>query len=539
VLAAAAVVAVLLTNGGDTHPTPTAAGIAPVTRGPVQFYPLLSRAQWTSRPIPGPGTVVSLDLTLAPGAHAAVAFSATGPSVSFSRNAAGAWSYAAGPGEQNRALPSVPGWVGGGTRHVEAVLGMTTRVRVDGRLLASSAAQPAGDERVSLRAQRGSASAHDVLISAGSDRAALLLHRLTELHARLRPGDRLIGADRGDHLRLGSDWTSGFWAGALWQAAALQPKGGVFTRWALDATVAHFGLERALTHDQGFMYGQSSLAAWRARCRFRDSASRPRICQRLVHSVLTAADTLVALANTNPGAGTIPTNATSPNGESIIDSMMNLGILTWASRYTHRRAYARLASHQAHVVGSLLVRQDGSSYQAVHFDRQTGKIVFIGTHQGLSDSSTWARGEGWGLYGFAQTAMDLHDRSLLAIAQRMGQYISQHLPDDGVPRWDYAAGSHARVDVSAGTITAAGMFRLALACHRLRGVCADPSQWVTLGRTMLARSLAYASARPPLGFLGSQVLNARHHGCWCNGGELIFGLTYALEALNLERTVKS
>ncbi len=55
---------------------------------------------------------------------------------------------------------------------------------------------------------------------------------------------------------------------------------------------------------------------------------------------------------------------------------------------------------------------------------------------------------------------------------------------------------------------------------------------------MLAGSLAYASPRPPLGFLGSQVLDARHHRCWCNGGELIFGLTYALEALRLERTVK-
>ncbi len=151
---------------------------------------------------------------------------------------------------------------------------------------------------------------------------------------------------------------------------------------------------------------------------------RPPVCAALARSVLTAADTLVALANTNPGAGTIPTNATSPDGETIIDSMMNLEILTWASRYTHRRAYARLAIHQAHVIGSLLVRQDGSTYQAVHFDRDTGKIVFIGTHQGLSDTSTWSRGEGWGLYGFAQTAMDLHDRSLLAIAQRMARYVA-------------------------------------------------------------------------------------------------------------------
>jgi hypothetical protein len=35
------------------------------------------------------------------------------------------------------------------------------------------------------------------------------------------------------------------------------------------------------------------------------------------------------------------------------------------------------------------------------------------------------------------------------------------------------------------------------------------------------------------------VLNERGRGCWCNGGELIFGLTYALEALNLKRVTGS
>jgi hypothetical protein len=47
---------------------------------------------------------------------------------------------------------------------------------------------------------------------------------------------------------------------------------------------------------------------------------------------------------------------------------------------------------------------------------------------------------------------------------------------------------------------------------------------------MLAGVLQYASPQPPLGLLRGQVLNEHGHGCWCNGGELIFGLTYALEA---------
>ena len=537
VLAAAAVVAVLLAQGGGPRSTPTAADVTPAAGGPVQFQPRIALGRWTSQPLPGVRAEISFDLSLDPGARVAVGLGDGGPRITFSRSATGAWTYDAQG--TTHTLPPDPGWLDGTGRHLEAALGPQGRVSIDGRaLLRSDATRPA-DGRLSLRALRGSGEARAVLISSGTDRAALLLHRLTEIHARLVPGARLIGVDRADRLHLGSNWTSGFWPGALWQAAALYPRGGMFARWALAATVAHFGLERSPTHDQGFMYGQSSLAAWRALCRVRDPAQRPAVCPALEHSVLTAADTLVALAKTNRGAGTIPTNATSRDGETIIDSMMNLGILTWAARDTHQRAYARLAAHQAHVIGSLLVRRDGSTSQAVHFDRDTGEIVLIGTHQGLSDTSTWARGEGWGLYGFAQMAMALHDRSLLAIAQRMAQYVAQHLPDGGVPRWDYDAGANGQVDVSAGTITAAGLFRLALACRRLPGVCSDAGQWVSLGRTMLAASLAHASSDPPLGFLGAQVLNARHHGCWCNGNELIFGVTYALDALELEKTAGS
>lgn len=329
---------------------------------------------------------------------------------------------------------------------------------------------------------------------------------------------------------------SGFWPGALWQAGLLEPRGGLFARWARAATLAHLGHERAATHDQGFMYGESSLAAWRAQCRGQDQAAPSAVCGAFARSVLTAADTLVALARTNPVAGTIPTTGKSPLAETIIDSMMNLGILTWASRYTHRPEYARLAARHAHVVASLLVRPDGSTYQAVHFDRSAGAIVFLGTHQGLSDTSTWARGEGWGLYGFSETAAELGDRDLLRVALRIADYVARRVPATGVPLWDYDAAPGAPVDVSAATVTAAGMFHLAIACRRLPGVCSDRAQWVAEGRTLLDRALQYASVHPPLGLLGSQQLDLRRHTC-CNGGEIVFGLTYALEALRLEQTV--
>ena len=360
---------------------------------------------------------------------------------------------------------------------------------------------------------------------------ALLLHRLAELHARLRRGQFPIGADVHDHLHLSSTyWTSGFWPGALWQAAALGPAGGMFERWALAATLAHFGHERDDTHDVGFMYGQSSLAAWRVLC---PHSPRPSICTRLRRSALEAARELMALGASNRRAGTIPTNSVSPQADTIVDSMMNIAILPWASRVTGDPAYVRLASRHAHRVAELLVRRDGSTIQAVNFDRRSGRVVSFATHQGISKNSTWSRGQGWALYGFAQAAADLRDRGLLRVAERIANYVDHHLPAGGVPRWDYDAPAGAPVDVSAGVITAAGLEHLVQACRQLGGPCPASKRWASLSHRMLAAALGFVSDRPPLGLLRSQILNEHGHGCWCNGGELSFGLTYGLEALRL------
>ncbi len=384
----------------------------------------------------------------------------------------------------------------------------------------------------------GRASVSALIISAASDRAALLLHRVAELHARVPVGRFPLGATVGDRLEWGDRyWTSGFWPGALWQAAELAPSGSgraMFSRWAQAATAAHFGQERSPTHDVGFMYGESSLAAWRALCAAGargGAVGRGALCARLRRSVLSAADELVALEADNARAGTIPTSPTS--GDTIIDSMMNIAILPWASRVTGNPAYARVALRHAQVVAGLLVRGDGSTAQSVNFDRATGRVLHVSTHQGLSDTSTWSRGQGWAVYGFAQAAVDQHSPALLRVALRTAGYVAAHLPAGGIPRWDYDAPASAPVDVSAGMITAAGLMHLVAACHALPGVCAAPGQWTTLARRMLRASLGRAAGQPPLGLLRDQVLNERGQGCWCDGGELIFGLTYGLEADSL------
>ncbi len=127
--------------------------------------------------------------------------------------------------------------------------------------------------------------------------------------------------------------------------------------------------------------------------------------------------------------------------------------------------------------------------------------------------------------------MDLHSAALLRVALRTAGYVARRLPAGGIPLWDYDAPAGAPVDVSAGVITAAGLLHLASACRSFPGVCVRPGQWSALGRRMLAASLTRADGQPPLGLLPDQILDERT--CGCTGSELIFGLTYGLEAERL------
>ncbi len=518
--------------GGGSHHTAAAAQVDPLRLGSVR---VLAHADLRAggpagqpqlqRSLPA-RFAVSMDLALARGGTLELDLGSPGSSLSLRRGASGV--TVLHDGASTVALAPRTGWPSGDSRHIE----LTDRaLAIDGRGVALPKV-PASGAVLSLRATHGRARVSALIITDPRRRASLLLHRLAELHARVPAGAQLAGADKRDRLHYHSIWTGGFLAGALWQAASLAPQGGVFASWALAATIRHFGLEGTATHDVGFMYGQSSLTAWRRLCG-RGSTS-PGLCARLRSSVLAAAQELERLAAGNPGAGTIPTRPRGEVAQTLVDSMMNIAILPWAGRVTGNRSYVRLASHQAHVIGSLLVRPDGSTYQAVHFDRWTGRILFVGTHQGIADTSTWSRGQGWGLYGLAQAAQDLHDGALLATAQQLAGYASRQLPATGIPPWDYSAPTGRPVDVSAGVIQAAGFLHLVQACRTMPGTCGDTSSWAPLSRTLLTAALSRASARPPLGLLGSQVLDGRRRTC-CNGGELIFGLSYALEALVLER----
>lgn len=391
-----------------------------------------------------------------------------------------------------------------------------------------------------LLALPGTAPATEEGPTAYAAQASLLLERVESLSWSVSSGQFPVatGHDGTVHFVPGSDWTSGFWSGTLWRTYDLT--GGVRERQrAIAATVDHFGSERTKLHDLGFMYGESSVAGYRRLCGETPVEGTP--CASFRRSGLRAARTLLELSRTT-GQGIIPMSARDcsdcPRGETetIIDSMMNLPLLYWATSTSGNRSYRNLARRHASWVARHLFRPDGSTFQAGRYQRSSKRPqVRRHTHQGLNNRSVWARGQAWSIYGFADAGVAFRSKPYLEVAEKNAEYLAQRLPEGGVPPWDFRAGKDAPPDVSAGVIAAAGLLHLANACKRVSNGCASAGRWAPLARRILTGSLTHLQSTPTTGYLGGMVYRMRGRKSWERDAELVFGLNYALEAIRLTR----
>jgi unsaturated chondroitin disaccharide hydrolase len=150
-------------------------------------------------------------------------------------------------------------------------------------------------------------------------------------------------------------------------------------------------------------------------------------------------------------------------GRTIMDTMMNLDLLFWAGKETGDPRYAEIAAAHARATMTYHIRPDGSPSPGGDFDPETGAFLKQGTHQGLSATSCWSRGQAWGVYGFADCYRVTGDVVFLNTSRRLVEYLWKRLPADLIPFWDFDSPlipNDVR-DSSAASVLAVGLLNLA------------------------------------------------------------------------------
>ncbi len=155
----------------------------------------------------------------------------------------------------------------------------------------------------------------------------------------------------------------------------------------------------------------------------------------------------------------------------IIDNMMNLELLFEATRMSGDSSFYKTAVIHANTTIKNHFRDDYSSYHVLNYDATTGAVKQKRTAQGAADSSAWARGQAWGLYGYIATYRLTRDVRYLNTARNIASFMltNANLPKDKVPYWDFDAPDipNALRDASAAAITASALLELSQYVERV------------------------------------------------------------------------
>lgn len=249
-----------------------------------------------------------------------------------------------------------------------------------------------------------------------------------------------------------SGWTRGFWGGlnAMMYEYTKAPEYLACAKSIesqLDSVLRNNFLD--IHHDVGFQWHILSGALYRITG---DKNSRTRN--------LFAASTLAGRFNID-GSFITAWNGKDKQNWTIIDTLMNLPLLYWASREIGDDRYAKVAMAQADTALCDHLRDDGSVAHIVEHDRETGEVVKTFAGQGCAVGSSWSRGQSWAVYGLTLSYIHTGEERYLNGAKQVANYFIANCCDDWLPRIDFRAPAEpVYYDSTAGLIAACGMLEL-------------------------------------------------------------------------------
>lgn len=253
-----------------------------------------------------------------------------------------------------------------------------------------------------------------------------------------------------------NDWTTGFWTGEIWlayefcrderlrEAAEIQ----------IDSFAERIGKKIEVDHhDMGFLYSPSCVAGYKLIGSKEGKEAAIAAADQLITRYHPVGEFIQAWG---------PMDAPE-NYRLIIDCLLNLPLLYWASEETGDDRYREIAEKHIHTALANVVREDASTWHTFFFDMETGASDHGATCQGYMDGSAWARGQAWGLYGCALAYRYTKREEYITLFKRVTEYFMEHLPADMVPFWDlcFTDGDEQPRDSSSASIAACGMLEMA------------------------------------------------------------------------------
>lgn len=251
------------------------------------------------------------------------------------------------------------------------------------------------------------------------------------------------------------EWTTGFWTGELWL-------GYEYCKKKTFSDVANLQIDSFLNriekkidvnhHDMGFLYTPSCVAGYKIKNNETGKKAALLAADNLANRFQTKGQFLQAWGNLGD----------EDNYRLIIDCLLNVPLLFWATEVTGDKNYKQIAQAHIKTAMKVIIRDNDSTYHTFYFDKETGLPTKGVTRQGNRDGSAWSRGQAWGIYGSALAYRYLKDEEYLDIFKRLTSFFLENLPKNKIPYWDFdfKEGSDEPRDSSALAIAICGIFEM-------------------------------------------------------------------------------
>ena len=253
-------------------------------------------------------------------------------------------------------------------------------------------------------------------------------------------------------------WTNGFWGGIMWQLyhETGNQKYADIARHSEELLDTCFEQFYGLHHDLGFMWLPTAVADYRE-TGSADGRRRGLHAANLLAGRFNPVGRFIRAWNEHDNEDT--------TGWAIIDCMMNLNLLYWASEETKDPRFRQIAMMHADTAMASFIRPDGSTNHIVEFDPETGEKVCTYGGQGYENGSSWTRGQAWALYGFVLSYIHTGKQEYLDTAKRVAHSFLANIPDSGLILVDFRQPAEPYwEDSTAAAIASCGLIEIAGCC---------------------------------------------------------------------------